>query len=750
MFDRWRYVALVAVSLIATASNPQTSADLPREKYDVVIISGSSSGIGAAIGAARLGVKVALVEDTPVLGGMLSNGVGNVDSMSIESTSGVFREFTDHVKAYYEPIITTDPLFQKQGRRSQLSEDGKQQSLPTAPKVGVTTVHSISANEAGRWEPHVADLVFKEMASHYPNLRIFYMRHAESVIVKDGKLIGVVTYENSQPNAYSAPKPGSGLVLYGDAIVDATHEGDIAAWAGVPFNVGREARTRLEPHAGSIYFFDRTGEILPGSDGRQDSAMVSYGERITIQQFDDAHYVGHLINSPPPGYDKSNYEHSPYVPKFDNPNLKAEVNQYPFGNEIEQLNWKWSQASRKERERLYQKYKEHAIGFLYYLQHEKGQSHWGLPDDDYLDNGHVPYRIYVREARRMVGESTMSESDINPFLVGTSLIQPIRKDSVAVGHYAIDCKPSYTKVNLSTPDRGNGDFFLTNVVEPFQIPYSAMLPKEINGVVFPTAMSASHVAFCGIRLDPIWTVTGQAAGIAAALSSKEHVELRAVPVVEIQRELLKQKAELMFYWDLPLDHPAFSAIQWLSVRDVVTGYPDRTFRPDQPLTRAELAKLLVLGLDVWPSVSNMHFSDVPQDNWSFRFIETLYDNCALGPLGVDPLWPQYGAWDNLGKAGVGYLEERGLSAFYPEKAVTWKEAIDVIKALQAYRLKTQDIEGDAFPRGSISDPATWSKSVLSNSMFGRSYAEHGFDIRQSITRGQAAALIAALIDGGGN
>ena len=750
MFVRQPYFVLIALFTIATASSSQTGADLPSEKYDVVIISGSSSGIGAAIGAARLGVKVALVEDTPVLGGMLSNGVGNADSMSVEATSGVFRDFTDRVKAYYEPFIKTDPLFQKDSRLSPPSENAKQQTLDAAAKVGVTTTHSIGPNEAGRWEPHVADLIFKEMASHYPNLRILYMRHAENVIVKDGKLIGVVTYENSQPNAYAPARPGSGLVLYGDSIVDATHEGDIAAWAGVPFHVGREPRTRLEPHAGSIYFFDRTGEILPGSDGKQDSTIVSYGERITIQQYSDSHFLEHLINTPPHGYDKSKYEHSAYEPSYDNPNLKAEVNEYPFGSEIEQLNWKWPEASRNERERLYQQYKEHAIGFLYYLQHEKGESHWGLPANDYVDNDHVPYRIYVREARRMEGEYTMSESDIDPFLVGSSLIQPIREDSIAVGHYAIDCKPSYTKVDLSMPDRGNGDFFLTNVIEPFQIPYSVMLPQQINGLVFPTAMSATHVAFCGIRLDPIWTVTGQAAGVAAALSSKEHVELRAVPIADIQRELLKQKSELIFYWDLPLDHPAFSAVQWLSLRGLVTGYLDRTFRPDQPLTRAELAKLLVQGLGVWPSVSNMHFRDVPQDNWSFRFIETLYDNQALGPFGINPLWPKYGAWDKLDEVGLRHPEERGFSAFCPDKAVTWKEVIEVIHALQHHHQEAPGAGGDAIPLAPIRDPAAWAKTILSRSMFGRSYAERGFDVNQLMTRGQAVALIAALNYNDGN
>ena len=96
----------------ASAQQPSSQAsELPSQRFDVVIVSGSSAGVGAALGAARLGVSVALVEDTPTLGGMLANGIGNTDSYSVEAQSGVFREFTDRVREYYRPIMATDPLF---------------------------------------------------------------------------------------------------------------------------------------------------------------------------------------------------------------------------------------------------------------------------------------------------------------------------------------------------------------------------------------------------------------------------------------------------------------------------------------------------------------------------------------------------------------------------------------------------------------------------------------------------------------
>jgi hypothetical protein len=100
----------------------------------------------------------------------------------------------------------------------------------------------------------------------------------------------------------------------------------------------------------------------------------------------------------------------------------------------------------------------------------------------------------------------------------------------------------------------------------------------------------------------------------------------------------------------------------------------------------------------------------------------------------------------LDEAGLRHPEDRGLSEFLPERTVTWKEAIEIIRALQDHRLKAPSSEVNKVPSIPIDDPASWAKNVLSNSTFGRAYADHGFDVNQPMTRGQAAALIASLTD----
>lgn len=614
-----------------------------EDHFDVVIVGGSSGGVGAAIGAGRLGVHVALIEDTPVLGGMLANGISNIDSYSYESLSGVFEEFRQQVKSYYLPRFEADPIFREVDHMPH-HVDGR-------------SFAAHEAREGGRWEPHVADALFKDMVGALPNIKVFYNRYATGV-VRHGQRVVAVNTSNAKNDA---------LTLYGKVIVDATHEGDIAAWAGAPYAVGREARSPLEPHAGQILYFNQTAEFLPGSTGRQDPAVVSYGLRLCIKNYPSSD-SSHLLKEPPAGYDKTNYlpggyQGTPYMP-----NGKAEMNVYPRGSEIQELNWSWPNATRVERLKLYEVYKNHALGYLYYLQHEMGLRQLGLPDDEFTDNGHVPYRVFVREARRIHGDVTMTESDINPFIEHRGLIPSLRPTSIAIGEYPMDSKPVRNKVDLSTPDKGDGDFYLVNTTTAFQVPYGAILPKNVEGLLVPVALSATHVAFSAIRMDPTWTVLGQAAGVAAALSARHNVLPRSLPIGEIQDELLRQHCKLMFFWDVGPERPDFVAIQKLALAGVAHGFPDRTFQPDSPLTRAEAAALLMRTFHLWPSVTDIHFTDVPYTHWAFREIETLFDNGVLSAFGILPRWPQFRTYAS--KTHMGYLGGETVREFQPNQNVT--------------------------------------------------------------------------------
>jgi len=688
------------------------------ETFDIVVVSGSSGGFGAALAAGRMGAKAALIEDTPVLGGMLANGISNIDTYSYESLSGIFEEFRRRVKQHYQPVVAADPVFRNR----------------QAPPRDYTGRQSNAPQEGGRWEPHAADRIFKRMIAEAPSVKVYYNTWATGVIKRGNRIVGVTTED----------RDGIRRRLMAKVVIDATHEADVAAWAGAPYRVGREARSAGEPHAGDIYYFNGTGEVMEGGSGAQDRAIVSYGLRLCIRHYAPEEGEGHLLRRPPPGYDPEKYRLAGFGGEISMPGRKTEMNANPVGNELQLVNWAWPEASRAERVRLYEVYKNHALGFLYYVQHERGWKHLGLPRDEFTDNGNVPYRVFVREARRIEGEATMDEADVNPLVLGRGLLPELRRDSIAIGHYAIDSKPVLPKTDASTPEKGAGDFFLANVAMPFQVPYGAIIPKGIDGLLVPVALSATHVAFSAVRMDPTWMAVGQAAGTAAALAVRTGQEVRHVPVESIQTELIRQKARLMFYWDVPLEHPAFAAIQKLSVQGVVQGYPDRLFRPGEPLTRAEFASLAVRGRQIRPSVSDFHFSDVPWTHWAFRDIETMFDNKLLGAFGVEPRWPGAGTYRGNSSAGFARNVPGAFGAFEPGRPVTWAEFIGVLRDCEESKAA---FPGSGIvrptPRRARPDDADWVRRVAATTSAAAALRDRNYDPGAIITRADAAMMVLA-------
>ncbi len=712
-----RVIRLTALLISLPYTTICTAQETASETFDIVVVSGSSGGFGAALAAGRMGAKVALIEDTPVLGGMLANGISNIDTYSYESLSGIFEEFRARVRQHYRPVFDTDPVFRNR-QAPPRDYKGRQSNAPL---------------EGGRWEPHVADRILKEMIAPHANVKICYNTWATGAIMRGNRIVGVTTGD----------KDGNRRRLLAKVVIDATHEGDVAAWAGAPYRVGREPRSPREPHAGEIYYFNGSGEIMEGGSGAQDRAIVSYGLRLCIKHYTAEEGDGHILRQPPPGYEPEKYRLAGFGGEISMPGSKTEMNANPAGNELQLVNWPWPEGSRAERLKLYEIYKNHALGFLYYVQHERGWKHLGLPRDEFTDNGNVPYRVFVREARRIEGEATMDEADVNPLVLGRGLMPELRQDSIAIGHYAIDSKPVRPKTDASTPEKGEGDFFLANVAMPFQVPYGAIIPKKIDGLLVPVALSATHVAFSAVRMDPTWMALGQAAGTAAALAVRGGHPVRHVPVESIQAELIRQKARLMFYWDVALDHPAFAAIQRLSVQGVVQGYPDRLFRPGESLSRAELASLIVKRYGLWPSVSDFHFGDVPWSHWAFRDIETMFDNRLLGAFGVEPRWPKAG--DYMGKTSAGFARSGpgSFGAFDPGRPVTWGEFVSVLRDCEE---RSIDSPGAGIVRPKARQPraddAEWVRGRAGQSHYATPLADKAYLPGSTITRGEAAMMLA--------
>ena len=599
-----------------------------EEGHDVVIVGGTPAGIAAAIAAARSGRRVLIIEQAPVLGGVLSSGVIRLDDYYVASNSGVIESFRQRVRQYHRTELAEDPLV-----KAHLN-------LPANRPWNLA--------EGRAWEPHTAARIFAEMVSEWPGITIRFNEVAVDVIMDGTRVNGVVTRDRDNQGNLGATHRHHGKI-----IIDATYEADLAAFAGIPYRIGREARSEEEPHAGRIYtnFFrgvpgTLNSTILPDSTGEADDRSQAFTYRLTGKDYGRPDHP-FRISEPPPNYDPAKYRwnrnNKPIIP-----NGKFDLLGISWGGDLTGYGTRWVLSSWEERKEIEKIFRNYDLGWLYYIQTEGGSPHIGLPDDEFTDNNHLPYRLYVRQGRRIEGHYTLTESDIHKDLRGNGLRGPLHTDSVAIGVYAIDAHNVVGPTQRSEPPHGpgaaEGTLHMFDVTGPYQIPYGVMVPKNHQGILFPVGISSTHVAMCTVRMEPVWSALGQAAGTAAALALDQNLALKNVPVRQIQHELVRQDCALYFYTDLPGESDAFEAVQMLSLlgamddNDVQRFPMDRIlsslsdhhveayrFRPDDPVTLGEFARMAVRGLELPLSITAAHFNDVRRSHRAFKYIETLYD-----------------------------------------------------------------------------------------------------------------------------
>jgi hypothetical protein len=184
---------------------------------------------------------------------------------------------------------------------------------------------------------------------------------------------------------------------------------------------------------------------------------------------------------------------------------------------------------------------------MYFLQndpsipadvHEKMQQ-WGLPKDEFVDNGGWPHQLYIREARRMVGEFVMKEADA----LGKTKVP----NSVGMGSYSLDAHNIQRYVKQDGYVQNEGDIGV-HPDKPYSIAYGSILPKatECTNLLVPVCVSSSHIAFGSIRMEPVFMILGQSAATAAVLAINNKVSPQALPYATLQAELLKDKQRLGF------------------------------------------------------------------------------------------------------------------------------------------------------------------------------------------------------------
>lgn len=585
---RVQYSLLLVLVFAAVQSGSATST---TRSIEVAVLGGGAAGVGAAIAAARQGVRVLLIEETDRLGGMMSNGVCRTDIGRPPSSNGLFEEFRTRIADYYD-------------RQGQLA----------------------ASNKGFIYEPDVADFHLKQMVEETTGIETLwgYYLAEKGGVEKEGHRLQKILLENES---------GEKLTVSAQVFIDATDTGDILGQAGVAevdWTYGRENMSDYnERHNGHIYV-DPVTQQRSGGTGKGDKLIQAYNYRVTYQVNGftgypvPANYEANLplFRMAPPGGGSCIINGKEYRDMWIQaivPNNKLDINLDRVG-----INHRYPLGSRAERKKIAQAHKDFALGYLHYLRTERGMPEMGLSSDDYEEHGHFPPLMYVREARRMLGEFVFTENDALP--AEGRPRAPRKRDSVAIGTYGMD---SHCVSDAEVTTRScEGGFWIG--VAPYQIPYGVMVPRRIEGLLVPHAASGTHVGFSTMRMEPVRMNLGQAAGTAAAIAIRDNLLLRKVPIGKLQHSLADQQQMLIYFADVSPRQPGFAAIQRLGVRGAVFGRGDFTFGSGDFIRRWILAKWIVLAMQ-FPIEKGgpPAFPDVPENHPGYSYVQTLYKRGVL-------------------------------------------------------------------------------------------------------------------------
>ncbi len=510
-------------------------------KTDVLVVGASASGIAAGIQSARMGVPTIIAEPSSWLGGMITAaGVCAFDG-NHNLPSGIFGEFRA-------------ALYKVYGGPSKVATGWVSNTL---------------------FEPHVGDSIFKTMAASTKNLTVKYQLHFQKTIVNNGVIKGA---------EFTQSPTNEKLIIYAKQVIDATELGDVLASAKVPYDLGMESNeiTRENVHKG------------PSNKIVQDITYVAIlkdygaGKDCTIVRppnYDPAEFDGACTDY---YFDKAKQKPSVDAQKMLNygklPNNKYMINWPGYGNDL-YLNVVEMKEAERNKELI--KAKEQTLRFIYFIQHQLGFKHFGLADDEYPTKDRFPLIPYHRESRRVKGLVRM---DIHHIAKPFQIEMPLYRTGIAVGDYPID---HHHKKNPEAPQ--HLDFY---GVPSFNIPLGVLIPANTKGLIIAEkSISVSNVVNGTTRLQAIALLIGQAAGTLAATAAKENISAEKVAVRKVQAALLASNAYIMPYFDVPLTHPHFDAVQKIGATGILkgqgvpTGWANRTyFHPDSLVKRNELLK----------------------------------------------------------------------------------------------------------------------------------------------------------------
>jgi len=534
-------------------------SDVHENQFDIVIYGGTSSGVTAAIQSSRMGKTVILIEPTSRLGGLTTGGLGQTDIGNKQAIGGVSREFYENIKQYYDK-----PEPWKWQKKQEYFDGGQTRT---------------GKQEESMWtfEPLAAIKVYEHMLKD-ENITVVYnqsLDREQGVTKHEGSLVSIAME--------------TGELYHGRIFIDATYEGDLLAAAGVSYTVGREANETYGENLNGVQANDtsltltgvvsrngRNHNFVDGVDpyvikGDEDSGVLPYinvdgpGEPGTANKQVQAycfrmcltdHPDNRIPFAKPENYSELNYEllfrnyESGYnrIPWIHSsmPNRKSDSNNRDgFSTDFIGQNYSYPEASYEEREKIIERHRIYQQGLMWTLAYhpripEKIRdevSRWGTCKDEFEREDGWQQQLYIREARRMISDFVMTQKHCE----GIEVVE----DGIGLAAYGMDSHniQRYITQDGTVKNEGNVE---AKVKGPYPISYRSIVPKvsECTNLLVPVCLSASHIAFGSIRMEPVFMVLGQSAATAASMAIDEEQPVQEVNYKQLKEQLIKDRQRL--------------------------------------------------------------------------------------------------------------------------------------------------------------------------------------------------------------
>ncbi len=522
---------------------------------DVCVYGGTPCGVAAAVQASRMGKMAVVVEFGRHIGGLTSGGLGATDIGNKAAIGGIAREFYGRLADHYAQdsawiFETREEYFHRRASGQASASD-----LLSAPP-GERTMWT--------FEPHVAENTFFDLLNE-AKVPV-YLEQRLATVTKDGARISAITVE-------------SGRIFRAKMFLDATYEGDLMARAGVSYTVGREANAQYgetlngvraetpkhqfvvpvdpyvkpgDPGSGLLPFIQSGDGGRPG-DG--DSRVQTYNFRLCFT----TNAANRRPLEAPKTYAPSQYEllarylealvaagRNPQLSEFWNPiwmpNGKTDINNNGgFSTDFIGLNHEYPEGDYATRARLWKEHEDYLRGFIHFLatsprvpeNMRSEMQRWAMAKDEFLDTSGWPNQLYVREARRMVSDYVMTEHHCRG--------HTIAEDSVGLAAYNMDSHNCQRIVKNGRAEN-EGDVQVPPM-KPYPISYRSIVPQagQCENLFVPVCLSATHIAYGSIRMEPVFMILGQSAATAACMAIDDTVGVQKIEYPRLRARLLADR-----------------------------------------------------------------------------------------------------------------------------------------------------------------------------------------------------------------